>query len=69
MPQTKPQSQPATSPLAATNGPLGEVLALAEAAGYLRLPEQDVVRMIHEQDLPARQVGTEWRFFKGAIQR
>jgi excisionase family DNA binding protein len=69
MPRTKPKPKPVTQPSLAINGPTGEVLTLAEAAAYLRLPEQDVVRMILEQALPARQVGSEWRFFKAAIQQ
>jgi excisionase family DNA binding protein len=73
MPRTKsPKVEPApqSEPLpAAMNGPPAEVLTLAEAAAYLRLPEQDVLRMIQEQSLPARQVGTEWRFLKAAIQQ
>jgi excisionase family DNA binding protein len=44
------------------------VFTLAEAAAYLRVAEADVLRMIQEQALPARQVGAEWRFFKTAIQ-
>jgi excisionase family DNA binding protein len=68
MPRTKSSPQAVAPPLVATNGPATEVLTLAETAAYLRLPEQDVVRMVHEQGLPARQVGLEWRFFKAAIQ-
>jgi excisionase family DNA binding protein len=40
------------------------VLTLAEAAAYLRLPEAEVMRMVREQNLGARQVGSEWRFLK-----
>lgn len=68
MPRTKPSPQTVVPPSVAANGPAADVLTLAEAAAYLRLPEQDVVRMVHEQGLPARQVGLEWRFFKAAIQ-
>jgi excisionase family DNA binding protein len=50
------------------NGSPGEVLTLGEAAAYLRLPEADVLRLVAEQGLPARQLGTEWRFLKAAIQ-
>ncbi|MBV9125912.1 MAG: helix-turn-helix domain-containing protein, partial [Planctomycetes bacterium] len=50
------------------NGPPQEVLTLAEAAAYLRVLEQDLLQMVIEQDLPGRQVGTEWRFLKSAIQ-
>jgi excisionase family DNA binding protein len=64
----KPAPQPVTPPLAATNGPTGEVLTLAEAAAYLRLPQAEVVQLVHLQGLPGRPVGTEWRFLKSAIQ-
>jgi hypothetical protein len=47
---------------------LGEVLTLAEAAGYLRLPEAEVVGLVHSQGLPGRCVAGEWRFLKAAIQ-
>ncbi len=54
---------------ALTNGPgsAEHVLTLAEAAAYLRVSEDDVLRMVHEQGLHARQVGSEWRFWQPAI--
>ena len=70
MPRTKPKPEPLREPApqaAAVNGPPGEVLTLAEAAAYLRLPEDDVLRMVREQGLHGRQVGAEWRFLKSAI--
>ena len=72
MPRTKPKPKPApalaTPPAAMTNGPVGEVLTLSEAAAYLRLPEADVLRLVEEQALPARRLAKEWRFLKAAIQ-
>jgi excisionase family DNA binding protein len=69
MPRTSKQTEPAPQPTAAGTGPvLGEVFTLAEAAAYLRLSEPDVLRWVDEQGLPARQLGKEWRFLKGAIQ-
>jgi excisionase family DNA binding protein len=70
MPRTKkPElASPSVSASAEANGPVGEVLTLSEAAMYLRLPEEEVLRMVREQDLPSRQVGSEWRFLKPAIQ-
>jgi excisionase family DNA binding protein len=50
------------------NGPASDILSLSEAAAYLRLPEQEVLRLVREQELPARQAGAEWRFWKAAIQ-
>lgn len=74
MPRTnkpKPKAKPTspTPPPPAANGPAGEVLTLAEAAAYLRLPEADVVRLATAEGLPGRLVGTQWRFFKGALQQ
>jgi hypothetical protein len=43
------------------------VLTLAEAAGYLRLAEGDVIEL-RSQGLPARHAGSEWRFLRSAIQ-
>ena len=62
----EPTPQPAVSPT--SNGPLADVLTLAEAAAYLRLPETEVVRLVNYQDLPGRLAGSEWRFLKSAIQ-
>jgi excisionase family DNA binding protein len=44
-----------------------EVLTLAEAAAYLRVPEPEVVRMVGPRGLPGRLLGTEWRFSKTAL--
>jgi excisionase family DNA binding protein len=70
MPRTKKQP-PAPTPEptpSVGNGFIGEVLTLSEAAAYLRLPEQQVVSLVHSQDLPGRFTGREWRFLKSAIQ-
>lgn len=75
MPRTKPSPTrtpraSSTSPSAARTTPeLGDVLTLAEAAAYLRVSEPDVVRLIREQGLPGRQIGSEWRFLKSALQK
>lgn len=45
-----------------------DVLTLEEAAAYLRVAAADVVRMIGAEDLPARKFGTQWRFYKAALQ-
>jgi excisionase family DNA binding protein len=44
-----------------------EVLTLSEAAAYLRLAEEDVLRLATLQELPGRQIGNEWRFLKAAL--
>jgi excisionase family DNA binding protein len=68
MPRTKTAPQMAI-PDALENGTAREILTLPEAAAYVRLPTDDVLRMVGEQGLPARQVGAEWRFFRTAIQQ
>jgi excisionase family DNA binding protein len=44
------------------------VLTLAEAAAYLRVPEAELERVAGTQGLPGRQIGSEWRFSRAAIQ-
>jgi hypothetical protein len=66
--RSKPVPQPEPQP-AAVNGPPGEVLTLAEAAAYLRLPEKHVIAAASTQGLPGRLVAGEWRFLKSAIQQ
>jgi excisionase family DNA binding protein len=70
MPRTKrdPEQNPQPTVPPISNGPLAEILTLAEAAAYLRLPETEVIRLVNYQDLPGRLAGTEWRFLKSAIQ-
>ena len=46
-----------------------EVLTLAEAAAYLRLTEDDVLRLVREQGLPGRVIGEDARFLKAGLQR
>ena len=65
MPRTKTQSQPSWPGL--PDGPMPDVLTLSEAAGYLRLPEAEVVSLIRDKGLPAQQVGSEWRLLLAAI--
>jgi excisionase family DNA binding protein len=45
-----------------------DVLTLAEAAAYLRVPEAEVILLVQQQDLPGRLIGAEWRFLKSALQ-
>jgi excisionase family DNA binding protein len=49
------------------NGQTADVLTLGEAAAYLRLPMDDVLRLVQEQNLPARRLGNEWRFLLAAV--
>lgn len=73
MPRTKPtptrtSRTNSASATARTTTELEDVLTLAEAAAYLRIAEADVVRMVYGQGLPGRQIGSEWRFLKSAVQ-
>lgn len=54
-------SQPAALPEA-------EVLTLPETAAYLRIPQEQVVRLVGPEGLPGRLIGSEWRFLKSAVQ-
>jgi excisionase family DNA binding protein len=67
--KTKP-SKKSVKPAAVKNGvpASADVLTLAEAAAYLRVSETEIVRLVNEQKLPGRFVGTEWRFLKSALQ-
>ena len=44
-----------------------EVLTITEAAAYLRVAEDDVIRMVGPRGLPGRLIGSEWRFSKTAL--
>jgi excisionase family DNA binding protein len=46
---------------------LEDVLTLAEAAAYLRVPEEELARMAARGDIPAQQIGGEWRLLKKAV--
>jgi excisionase family DNA binding protein len=65
VPRTKSKPRPAKRGPA--NGPMADVLTQSEAAAYLRVPEPEVLRLVREQGLPARQAGVEWRFLLAAI--
>ena len=67
--RTKPNKKPKAA--TAANGvaePAGEVFTMSEAAAYLRVSEAEITRLIHDQALPGRLLGGEWRFLKSAIQ-
>jgi excisionase family DNA binding protein len=44
-----------------------DVLTLSEAAAYLRVSEDDVVRLANLHELPGRQIGNEWRFLRAGL--
>jgi excisionase family DNA binding protein len=68
-PKPRPEPTSLTPPSPAVNGPVADVLTLTETAAYLRLPEADVVRLATCEGLPGRLIGSQWRFFKAAIQQ
>jgi excisionase family DNA binding protein len=47
---------------------LPEVITLAEAAKFLRLPAKAVERLATERNLPGRKIGSEWRFLRRAVE-
>jgi excisionase family DNA binding protein len=49
-------------------GDANEVLTLSEAAAYLRVAEEEVLRLATAQELPGRRIGGDWRFLKGGLQ-
>src|SRR5260370_17588236 len=50
-----------------TPAEFGEVMTLTDAAAYLRITEPDVLRIVREQGLPGRNIGSQWRFLKAAL--
>lgn len=65
MSQTKRKPKPGPTTNSAA---LPEVLTLAEAAAYLRVPDQQLLDVLASGACPGQKVGTEWRFFKPALQ-
>jgi excisionase family DNA binding protein len=62
----KPGKTPPEAALHTTGN--AEVLTLAEAAAFLRVQPDELLRLVGLQGLPARQIGTEWRFLKSALE-
>ncbi len=55
---------------ASENGPIvsqQDVLTLAEAAGYLRVPEEELLHLAERRDVPAVRIAGEWRFLRRAL--
>lgn len=63
-PSRKPQKPAPRIPPGVTS----EVLTLGEATAYLRVTEEQVVRLVGPAGLPGRLIGDQWRFLKSAIQ-
>jgi excisionase family DNA binding protein len=45
------------------------LLTVRELAGYLRIHQGTVYRLLREQKLPAFRVGADWRFNRQEIER
>ncbi|CAG0932053.1 hypothetical protein TFLX_02432 [Thermoflexales bacterium] len=69
MSQSMQQSpaQPAASSVPTGGGPTPEVMSPAEAANYLKVSEADVMAMITEGQIKAKQIGTQFRISKKAL--
>lgn len=46
---------------------LEEILTSAEAAAYLRVSEETLLKMAAEGSVPARKIGGDWRFLRKAL--
>ena len=44
-----------------------DVLTSAEAARFLRVPESAVLDLAGKQEIPGRQIGSDWRFHRAAL--
>ena len=44
-----------------------EVLTLEEAASFLRVSQEAVMRLVVQQALPGRQIEGQWRFLRAAL--
>jgi len=45
-----------------------QVLTFSEAAKFLRVKKTVLQKLLEEGRVPARKVGSEWRFFRGALE-
>lgn len=65
--QATPQQQPAGQ---ASNGSsMPDVMTPAEAAGFLKVSEEDVLAAIKAGDLKAKKLGNAWRISKSAVEQ
>jgi len=49
------------------NFPMAEVMTSVEAAQYLKMHVKTVCRLAKEGKIPARKVGSEWRFLRSVL--
>src|SRR5436309_15795480 len=56
------------TPTTTNSVPASKVLTLAEAAAYLRISPEELLKLVSSEGLPGRRVGADWRFLKSALQ-
>lgn len=47
--------------------PIGQVMTSLEAADYLKMHVKTVCRLAKEGKIPAKKVGSEWRFLRSVL--
>ncbi len=47
--------------------PIGQVMTSVEAAEYLKMHVKTVCRLAKEGKIPAKKVGSEWRFLRSVL--
>jgi len=68
--KTKPKTaKQASMPSADLDETNSNVLTASEAAAYLRVTEADLIRMVESGEAPGRRIGSQWRFYKPALQQ
>ena len=48
---------------------ISEVMTSVEAAEYLKMHVKNVCRLAKEKKIPAKKVGSEWRFLRSVLDR
>ena len=46
---------------------IDDIMTLAEVAGYLKLAEKTVLRMVHRGEIPCVKIASQWRFSRNVI--
>ncbi|HEB29606.1 MAG TPA: helix-turn-helix domain-containing protein [Spirochaetes bacterium] len=46
---------------------INEIMTLSEVAGYLKLSEKTVLRMVHKDKIPCAKIASQWRFVRSVI--
>ena len=51
------------------DGPVVQVMTSVEAAEYLKMHVKTVCRLAKEGKIPAKKVGSEWRFLRSVLDK